>query len=61
MATFLYCCPNTGQHVQGWSAEEVQADETTYETVTLPRVPAGLPEAAYAALDADLAQILETQ
>ena len=34
MATFLYRCPNTGQHVQGWSAEEVQADETTYETVT---------------------------
>ena len=34
MATFFYRCPNTGQHVQGWSAEEVQADETTYETVT---------------------------
>jgi hypothetical protein len=34
MAAFLYRCPNTGQHVQGWSAEEVRADETSYETVT---------------------------
>jgi hypothetical protein len=35
MAPFLYRCPNTGQHVQGWSAEEVSANQTdTYETVT---------------------------
>jgi hypothetical protein len=34
MAAFLYRCPNTGQHVQGWSAEEVPADEGTYETVS---------------------------
>jgi hypothetical protein len=32
MAPFLYRCPNMGQHVQGWSAEEVQADESSYET-----------------------------
>jgi hypothetical protein len=34
MAAFLYRCPNTGQHVQGWSAEEVPADEGTYEAVS---------------------------
>jgi len=35
MAPFLYRCPNTGQHVQGWSAEEVPAnDASIYETVT---------------------------
>ena len=34
MAAFLYRCPNTGQHVQGWSAEEGPADEGTYETVS---------------------------
>lgn len=35
MAPFLFRCPNTGLHVQGWSAEEVPADElNTYETVT---------------------------
>jgi len=34
MAPFLYRCPNTGQHVQGWSAEEVSANQAdTYETV----------------------------
>jgi len=27
MAPFLYRCPNTGQHVQGWSAEEVSPDQ----------------------------------
>jgi len=35
MAPFLYRCPNTGDHVQGWSAEEVSADQAnTYETIT---------------------------
>jgi hypothetical protein len=35
MPPFLYRCPNTGDHVQGWSAEEVSADQaSTYETVT---------------------------
>jgi hypothetical protein len=34
MAPFLYRCPNTGQHVQGWSAEEVPADEAIHETIT---------------------------
>ena len=31
--TFLYRCPATGQTVQGWSAEEVTDDDTTYESV----------------------------
>ncbi len=30
---FLYRYPNTGQTVQGWSAEEV-ADDDVYELVT---------------------------
>jgi hypothetical protein len=34
MAPFLYRCPNTGLRVQGWSAEEMPADEGTYETVS---------------------------
>jgi hypothetical protein len=25
--TFLYRCPNTGQNVQGWSADEVTTDD----------------------------------
>ena len=33
MASFLYRCPNTGQTVQGWSAEEV-TDDDAYELVT---------------------------
>ena len=33
MASFLYRCPNTGQTVQGWSAEEV-TDDDAYESVT---------------------------
>ncbi len=35
MPAFLFRCPNTGLNVQGWSAEEVSADEAnTYQTVT---------------------------
>jgi hypothetical protein len=35
MPPFLYRCPNTGDHVQGWSAEEASADQANaYETVT---------------------------
>ena len=34
MAGFLYRCPNTGQLVQGWSAEDVQNSEDSYESVT---------------------------
>ena len=34
MAGFLYRCPNTGQLVQGWSAEDVQTGEDSYESVT---------------------------
>jgi hypothetical protein len=30
--TFLYRCPNTGQNVQGWSADEVADDDDTYES-----------------------------
>jgi hypothetical protein len=34
-STFLYRCPNTGQTVQGWSAEEVsdQDDNGAYQSV----------------------------
>jgi hypothetical protein len=32
MPTFLYRCPNTGQTVQGFTAEE--ADGDTYEAIT---------------------------
>ena len=35
MPAFLYRCPNTGQRVQGWSADEVPAgDPDIYEAVT---------------------------
>ena len=35
MRFFLFRCPNTGQHVQGLSAEAISADEANvYETVT---------------------------
>ena len=30
--TFLYRCPNTGQNVQGWSADEVTDDDDTYQS-----------------------------
>jgi hypothetical protein len=33
MPPFLYRCPLTGMNVQGWSADEVDNDET-YLTVT---------------------------
>jgi hypothetical protein len=31
--TFLYRCPNTAQTVQGWSADEVTDDDTSYQSV----------------------------
>ena len=31
--TFLYCCPNTAQTVQGWSADEVTDDDTSYQSI----------------------------
>jgi len=34
MGAFLFRCPNTDQHVQGWWAEEVEPSEDRYETVT---------------------------
>ena len=34
MGGFLFRCPNTGQLVQGWSAEEIPAEEDGYEFVT---------------------------
>ena len=34
MGAFLFRCPNTGQHVQGWSAEEVDPNDDGYETIT---------------------------
>ena len=30
--TFLYRCPNTGQNVQGWSADEVTDKDDTYQS-----------------------------
>ena len=33
MAPFLYRCPNIGQTVQGWSADEMP-DDDVYESVT---------------------------
>jgi hypothetical protein len=34
MATFLYRCPNTRQHVQGWIADDPNdLSDDTYETV----------------------------
>ena len=29
--TFLYRCPNTGQNVQGWSADQVTGGDDTYQ------------------------------
>jgi hypothetical protein len=34
MVAFLYHCPNTGQLVQGWSADEFPANADSYESVT---------------------------
>jgi hypothetical protein len=31
--TFLYGCPKTGHTVQGWSAEDVSDDNTSYQSV----------------------------
>ncbi len=34
MAPFLYRCPNTGQHVQGWIADDpTDLGDETHETV----------------------------
>ena len=30
--TFLYRCPNTGQNVQGWSADEGTDDDDTHQS-----------------------------
>jgi hypothetical protein len=30
--TFLYRCPNTGQNLQGWSADEVTDEDDTYQS-----------------------------
>jgi hypothetical protein len=35
MATIiLYRCPNTGQHVQGWLADDGSEDDETYQSMT---------------------------
>jgi len=35
MGTFLFRCPNTGQNVQAWVADDpAEFDENTYETIT---------------------------
>jgi hypothetical protein len=33
MGPFLFRCPTTNQHVQGWIAEDVSADDESYRTV----------------------------
>jgi hypothetical protein len=32
--TFVFRCPNTGLNVQGWSAEDIQDERETYESIT---------------------------
>jgi hypothetical protein len=32
MTAFQYQCPNTGQQVQGWSADEIE-DANAYQTI----------------------------
>jgi hypothetical protein len=34
MGGFLYRCPNTGQMVQGWSADDIPTDADSYDSVT---------------------------
>src|SRR3954466_7402267 len=34
IGAFLFRCPNTGQTVQGWTADEVSADSDQYEAIT---------------------------
>jgi hypothetical protein len=34
MAPFLFRCPNTGLHVQGWLADDGSEGAETYETVS---------------------------
>jgi hypothetical protein len=34
MAPFLYRCPNTGQQVQAWAADDPTEDDDAYEMVT---------------------------
>ena len=33
MGAFLFRCPITGQHVQGWWAEEVDPNDERYESI----------------------------
>jgi hypothetical protein len=34
MAMFVFRCPNTGLHVQGWSPDEIPVEPNTFETIT---------------------------
>ena len=34
MISFLYRCPNTGQQVQAWAADDPTEDDDAYQTVT---------------------------
>jgi hypothetical protein len=34
MPPFLYRCPNTGQNVQAWAADDPEDDERTFVQVT---------------------------
>jgi hypothetical protein len=36
MPLFIYRCPNTGDRVQGFSAEDISEDQRTCEPVTCP-------------------------
>ena len=41
MPPFLYRCPNTGDNVQAWAADDPEDDDLTYVQVTLPCVRSG--------------------
>jgi len=34
MPLFVYRCPNTGQKVQGFTAEELNGNDKVYKTIT---------------------------
>ena len=39
MPPFLYRCPNTGDNVQAWAADEPDDDDLTYVQVRALRAP----------------------
>ena len=41
MRPFLYRCPNTGQKVQTWAADDPEDDDQSYVQVIVPCVRTG--------------------